>query len=78
MFAGLHHSVGLCDTQVDTGSINSFLALRCRLVLPCQFEMLLEVADTLLDQLLLIVKQTKLEGGVSLSLCFILGLSNIH
>jgi hypothetical protein len=40
--------------------------------------MLLEVADTLLDQLLLIVKQTELEGGISLRLCFILSLSDIH
>ena len=40
--------------------------------------MLLEVADTLLDQLLLVVKQTELEGGVSLRLCFIFGLSYIH
>jgi len=78
MLARLHHRVRLCNPEINTCRIDSLLALRRGLVLPRQFEVLLEIADTLLNQLLLIVKQTQLEGGICLRLCFILCLSDIH
>jgi hypothetical protein len=78
MFARLHHRVSLCNPEVNSCRIDSLLTLRRGLVLPGQFEVLLEVADTLLYELLLIVEQTQLEGGICLRLCLILGLCDIH
>jgi len=78
VFAGLHHGVGLSDAEVDPCSVDRALALGCGLIFAGQFEMLLEITNTLLYKLLLVVEQTELEGSVSLRLSFVLSLCDVH
>ena len=78
MLACFHHRVSLCDAQVDSCCIDGFLALSSRLVFPGKLKVLLEEANTLLDESLLVVQETELQCSICLSLGLVLCLSNVH
>jgi len=55
MLKGLHHGVGLGDTEVDTGCVYGTLALGGGFVFTRQLKVLLEIGYRLLDQVFLVV-----------------------